>query len=259
LSAEVVLEAKGITKHFGGVVAAEDVDLTLERGKVTVLLGPNGAGKTTVFNLLTGRIQPDRGEITFDGRDISGLSVARRARLGMGRTFQDVRLFADMSVRDNVAVYGQPEATVSLGRTLLAPHRRWIEGARSVERGREALAYIRASNLEKRICRDLSYAEQKLVSIARLLAMESRLMLLDEPASGVDDVGAERLMSLVERLAADGRTICLIEHNLDVVRRLADRVVFLAEGAVVADGEPEKIFNSRELAEIYLGDRRGRG
>jgi ABC-type branched-subunit amino acid transport system ATPase component len=251
------LTARGLTKHFGGVVAAQDVDISLEAGRITVLLGPNGAGKTTVFNLLTGRIRPDDGEIWVDGRDVSRLSVAERARLGVGRAFQDVRLFGEMTALDNVAVYAQPSRTASLTGALLRPRRSWKDRGRALSRGREALAYVGASNVAGRPAAELSYAEQKLVSIARLLAMDSRILLLDEPASGVDAEGAERLMSLVERLASDGRCICLVEHNLDIVRRLANHVVFLAEGKVMAEGDPTAIFESTELAEIYLGETGG--
>ncbi len=251
-----LLVAHSLSKRFGGVEALRDASLSLPQGRITALLGPNGAGKTTMFNLLTGRLQPDHGAISFDGHDVARLSVARRARLGIGRTFQDVRLFGELTAGENVAVYAQPVASGSLARTLLAPAGRLRERRASIEAARAALDYVGAAGLERRYARDLSYAEQKLVSIARLLAMESQVLLLDEPASGVDDAGRERLMRLVERLAADGRTVCLIEHNLDVVRRLAERVVFLAQGTVVADGDPGEILASAELAEIYLGERR---
>jgi ABC-type branched-subunit amino acid transport system ATPase component len=185
--------------------------------------------------------------------------VRRRARAGLGRTFQDVRLFESLTVLENVAVYAQSGSTQSLAGALARPIRLRKQDRVAKERARTALAYVDAERLADRVASSLSYAEQKIVSIARLLAMDSRVLLLDEPASGVDEQGRERLLSILEKVSGeDGRTVCLVEHNLDVVRRLADSVVFIAEGAVVAAGDPTTIFESRELAELYLGDRRGR-
>ena len=247
------LIATGLTKRFGGVTAVNDVSISLPRGQVTALLGPNGAGKTTVFNLMTGRIKPDAGGVEYLGEDISHTSVARRARLGIGRTFQDVRLFPELTVLENAAVYAQEPVAQSLLRTILTPSTLWRENHRASTHAMQALEYVGMDAAKNRLARDLSYAEQKLVSIARLLAMSSDVLLLDEPASGVDDTGRATLTALLRRIADSGRAVCLVEHNLDVVRAVGDSVVFIAEGRVVAEGAPSEIFASRALAEIYFG------
>ena len=247
------LVATGLKKRFGGVTAVDDVSISLPSGRVTALLGPNGAGKTTVFNLMTGRIRPDAGRVEYLGRDISHASVARRARLGIGRTFQDVRLFPDLTVLENAAVYAQEPVAQSLVRTILTPLALRRENAQATARALSALEYVGMAAERRRLARELSYAEQKLVSIARLLAMESDVLLLDEPASGVDETGRAVLTALLRRIADSGRAVCLVEHNLDVVRAVADSVVFVAEGRVIAEGSPDEIFASKALADIYFG------
>jgi branched-chain amino acid transport system permease protein len=257
MTSTATLVGTNLSKSFGGVNAASSVDLELHAGRVTVLLGPNGAGKTTVFNLLSGRLTPDAGEVFFHDEDISRLSVADRALRGIGRSFQEVRLFEGMTVKDNVTTYALASPGQSLVRTLAAPWNRVTETRRASSIGREALDFVGVAALEKRLAGTLSYAEQKLVSIARLLAMGSEVLLLDEPASGVDGDGRERLIDVIRKLSGEQKAVCVIEHNLDVVKALADDVVFVAQGKVLAQGEPESIFASDQLADIYFGARRG--
>ncbi len=248
-----VLTASGLVKRFGGFVAVDGVDLRLAEREVTALIGPNGAGKTTVFNLITGQLQPDAGSVHAGEADITGRPPHRIARLGIGRTFQDVRLFGQLTVRDNIAVYAQASSTASLPATLLRPRRQ-----RSLDREARATAdrvleYLAIAQLADVTAADLGFAQQKLVAIGRLLALGARTLFLDEPASGLDHAGRETLAATIRQLADDGYTVCFVEHNTDMVRELASRVVFLAEGRIIADGAPGAVFEDADLAEVYFG------
>ncbi len=227
--------------------------MQIRRGEILALIGPNGAGKTTVFNLLCGSLRPDAGRVELGGRDVTGLPQHRIALLGVGRMYQDLRLFGSLSVRDNVAVYGQAESSLSLARALLRPlsqlrAERAVAGqvAEVLDRfGLGALAAARADQI--------SYAQRKLVALARLFASRSRLLLLDEPASGLDESEQAMIVAAIRGLAADGLTVCIVEHNMSLVRALADRVCFLAQGKTLADGPPDEVFEASHLAEIYFG------
>jgi len=255
LDSGALLTTHELSKSFGGVVAVEQASIRLPDGRVTAIIGPNGAGKSTLFNLITARIRPDSGRVVFRGRDITHLSTARIARLGVGRAFQDVRLFVDLSVLDNVAVYRQAAQSASLWRTLLlAPAQFRVDRlVRSESMG--LLERLGIGQLAGERAGGVPFAGQKLVSLARLIALGSTLLLLDEPASGLDQAGRELLMGAVEGLGRDGYTVAIVEHNLDVVRRLASHVVFMAQGRMVAAGPPAAIFSSPELAEAYFGVR----
>ena len=243
------LSVKGLDKHFDGLAAIEKLDLDLEDGIITALVGPNGAGKTTLFNLITGNLTPDGGRVDFEGRSILGLPPYRVARLGIARSFQDLRLFNHMTVRENVATV--PEQLAWL----------WQAGganARRVRQESETLALQRtglAQHAQSRAV-DLSYAERKFLSLARIMASGAQIWLLDEPASGLDPASRSRFTEVLKKAAAEGTTICLIEHNLDIVTELADRIVFLDRGRKLADGSPTEILRNPELAEVYFGRRR---
>jgi branched-chain amino acid transport system permease protein len=249
----LVVRVEGLCKAFGGLQAVTDVSFELVPGEVVALIGPNGAGKTTIFNLITGQLQPDAGSVVVDGKDVTKMPGYLRARLGIGRTFQEIRLFAGISVRENVEVYAQRAGASSVARPFLRPHWTRRESHKAQAFADEALDTLGISRLAALSIDNLSYAEQKLVAIARVLAMGSKVLLLDEPASGVDGVGREQLCSAVEQLRAADLAVCVIEHNLDVVRRLGTHLVFLAEGRVLANGTPEEIFESSELADVYFG------
>lgn len=249
----VVLEVENLYKSFGGVSAVTDVTMRLAPRELIVLIGPNGAGKTTIFNLITGATRPDRGRVLLDGRDITSLPSHRRAILGIGRSFQDVRLFSGMTVSENVEVYAQPPSATSTLLPFGLPRRTNRRDRAARSRSATVLEQLGIARLSNRMVDDLSYAQQKLVAIGRLLALGARVLLLDEPASGLDEAGREQLCQVVEQLAADGLTVCVVEHNLDVVRRLATQLIFLADGQVLAHGSPETIFASSELADVYFG------
>ena len=239
-----LLICEGLARSFGGVKAVQGVSLSLHPGMVTALVGPNGAGKTTVFNLITGNLRADEGRATLRGRSILGLRPWHVARLGVARSFQDLRLFTHMSVRDNVLAATERSAWFWQGgdrRARLAAAEEALEAT-----GLTALAGARAV--------DLAYAERKFLSMARILAARSEIWLLDEPASGLDLASRQRFGQLLKDARARGVAICLIEHNLDVVTELADRIAFLERGRVLAEGEPQAILRNPELAAIYFGD-----
>lgn len=244
----IALSCQGLARSFGGVQAVKGVSLSLPAGQVTALVGPNGAGKTTVFNLITGNLRADEGSATLHGKPIMGLKPWQVARAGVARSFQDLRLFQHMSVRDNVLAATEPAGWF------------WQPGGASARREREAKAdaAIQAAGLtavaDARAV-DLAYAERKFLSMARILAAEANVWLLDEPASGLDLSSRERFQGLLHHARAQGVAICLIEHNLDVVMALADRIAFLDRGQVLAEGEPQAIMRDPKLAAIYFGDR----
>src|SRR5262249_8522883 len=251
--ADVVLEARGISKRFGGIVAADSLDLDLRKGTITALVGPNGAGKTTVFNLLTGFIRPDAGSVKLNGTELVGLSPDKVARLGLVRSFQDVRLFNRISCLQNVmlAVQHQPGenlAKLTLGGTAA---RRGEPVTR--DKAMEWLTFVGMTDFAEAPAASLSYGQTKLVSLARALATEADVLLLDEPASGIDTKWVDTMLDLVEAVREQGRTVCIVEHNLHVVGRLADHTYFMELGRITAQGTIAELSNSPRLAEAYFG------
>ncbi len=245
----VMLAARGVSRSFGGVAAVRDVTLELRPGIVTALAGPNGAGKTTLFNLITGHLAPDRGAVELGTESLLGLRPHVVARKGIARSFQDLRLFGSMSVYDNVlaAIEPAPWLWQPGGRTGAAKRRARVEQA-LIATGLEAVAATRAV--------DLSYAETKFLSLARIIATGAPIWLLDEPAAGLDPASRSRFVKLVREAAAAGITVCLIEHSLDIVTALADRIAFLDQGRKLAEGLPGEILGDAELIAIYFGERR---
>ncbi len=248
-----ILELAGVSRSFGGIHAVSDCTLSLEAGKITGLIGPNGAGKTTLFNMITGLHPSQRGSIRFENRDITKLSAHQTPRIGIGRSFQNLRLFNGMTVLDNVLV----ACPKQMGERIWGAFFRFRRVKKEETANREkAEAYLRFVGLEDKaqeLAEDLSFAEQKLLSFARLLATEAQLMLLDEPASGLDPVFMESLYPLIKELVRHGKTVCIVEHNMDVIRAIVDEVVFMNQGQLLAQGSPEEIMNAPELAEIYFG------
>lgn len=247
------LTARHLKKSFGGVDAVQDFDHELERGLVTGLIGPNGAGKTTVFNLLSGRIRPDSGEVLLGSDRITGRPMHSICMLGLGRSFQEVRLFGSLSCLDNCALYAQHGVANSLWGNLFLPARSRRGGSAAVAAAADALDFVGLRDMADTKARSLSYAEQKLLAIARLLALGADTLLLDEPASGLDRGGITTLIRAIHRVVEQGKTVMLIEHNLDVVREACQKILFLDRGAVLAAGTAEHVFAQTELAELYFG------
>jgi ABC-type branched-subunit amino acid transport system ATPase component len=242
-----------VSKHFGGLQALQQSSFAIERHKTTCLVGPNGAGKTTLFNVITGFEQPDEGEIRLDGRRLNGRDPRQVIRAGIARTFQNLRVFEEMTAIDNVMVYlRDDEATGPLDAMFRPFHTN-----AALRRKREAaIGYLEEVNLAHKaneLARNLSFGQQKLLCIARVLATGAELLLLDEPTSGLSQSALGAMVDTVQKLRAQGRTLLVVEHNTRIVRRIADEIVFLHEGRTMAQGEPATIMSDPKLAEIYFG------
>jgi branched-chain amino acid transport system permease protein len=250
---EAVLEASGLKKYFGGIHAADGLSLRLPRGRVTGLIGPNGAGKTTVFNLLTGVIPLDEGKVWLRGQDITGWTLNRIANAGMARSYQDVRIYPRMTVLDNVMV-AVPHQPGEHPPNALFRRLRTRQGER--ETREKALGYLEFVGLTARadkLAGELAFGEQKVVALARLLATEAEVLLLDEPASGIDIDWVETMLGLIAELRERGKSICVVEHNLHVVERIADAVYFMETGTITAEGTVRELMEQERLAEVYFG------
>ena len=243
-SQEILLQIRNLNKNFGGLQAIDDVTLDLPAGVITTLVGPNGAGKTTLFNLITGHLIPTSGTVHWLGKPLKGVQPWQVARLGIARTFQDLRLYSQMTVEENVMTVMERSS--------------WLwQGGRKAAEQRVTEILTETQLLEKRQERavDLAYAERKFLSLARIMASEAKLWLLDEPASGLDPRSFDRFVTLLRAYAKRGITICIIEHNLDIVIKLSDRVAFLDQGKLLAQGSSEDILKDPHLAAIYFGER----
>ena len=241
---KVLLEIRNLSKNFGGLQAISDVNLDLPAGVITTLVGPNGAGKTTIFNLVTGHLVPTTGSINWLGESLTGIAPWRIARKGIARTFQDLRLFSHMTVQENIQTVMERSS--------------WLWQRRTTEMTDRLEQVLEETGLaDKRHERavDLAYAERKFLSLARIMAADAFLWLLDEPASGLDPRSFDRFVELLKQYAQRGVTICIIEHNLDIVIRLSDTVAFLDQGKILAQGSSDEILKDPHLAAIYFGDR----
>jgi branched-chain amino acid transport system permease protein len=249
----VTVEGTGLERRFGGIVAVSGLDIELRRGRIIGLIGPNGAGKTTAFNLLTGFLQPNAGSMRLNGATLAGLKPHQIVRRGMARSFQDLKLFQRMSVLDNVTVALPRQKGDNLLYVYGAP---WIVAAEERVNRAAALAVLDFVGLAAKaedVAENLSYAEEKLLAIARLVATGAEVLLFDEPLSGLAPNTLEAIFPIIKRLAAGGKTICIIEHNLDVIRGLCDTAVFLDEGRKLAEAAPETLIADPALAARYFG------
>jgi len=233
-----LLSVNGVTKRFGGVVANRNISFEVAPGELVGIIGPNGAGKSTLFDVITGSYRPDSGEIRLDGRRLTGLKPDQVSRLGIGRTFQKLRPFSGMTVLENVMV-----GTLQKHPSVTQARSRALEILDRVGLGRKAEAYARA----------LSTGQRKRLELARALATEPRLLLLDEVTGGVDQGTIPGLIQLIRELHAGGTTLVVIEHNMRVIMAIAQRIVALHLGEVIADGPPEAVMRDRRVIEAYLG------
>jgi len=247
------LGVTGVAVNFGGLQALTDTSFVVEQGRITCLVGPNGAGKTTIFNVVTGFLRPAAGTVAFQGQPLVGLRPQAIVRAGIARTFQNLRLFVDLTALDNVVIALPSQfAEEPLGAIFRPLHTARTQARRRAE-ARAVLAEVGLAERADEVVRNLSYGEQKLLTVARVLATGAELLLLDEPASGLAAGALDRVMALLRTLQAAGKTLLVVEHNTRVVQKIADEVLFLHQGRLLAQGSPEQIITDPKLAEIYFG------
>ena len=255
--AEKLLELTGISKHFGGLAVIQRLDLHVDEGEIVSVIGPNGAGKTTLFNLITGIYRPDDGDIRFEGESLVGLEPHAITARGVARTFQTLRLFLNMTVKENVMAAAYPHTRAGILRSILR-----TPGMRREEKEIEALAEERLGFFGERLmgyrwdqpAYSLSYANRRRLEIARATATKARLLLLDEPAAGMNPVETHEITELIGRLRDDGGyTILVIEHDMHVVEGISDRVVALDHGEKISEGTFEQVATDPRVVEAYLG------
>ncbi len=250
-----LLKATKLSKEFGGLKAVSNFEVTIEKGELIGLIGPNGAGKTTAFNLLTGVYEPTTGEIEFDGKSVVGLKPYQITQRGLARTFQNIRLFSELSVLDNVKIayhfhvkYGILEAVMRIGRY----HK---EEEEIEKKAVELLEIFQLADKKDEIAKNLPYGDQRRLEIARALAAQPKLLLLDEPAAGMNPQETQQLMKMIQWIKKEfNLTILLIEHDMNLVMNVCERIYVLEYGSIIAQGKPEEIKNNPRVIEAYLGE-----
>ncbi|HEY2598509.1 MAG TPA: ABC transporter ATP-binding protein [Candidatus Dormibacteraeota bacterium] len=248
-----ILVLSSVRKQFGGLVAVDKLDISVDEGEIFSLIGPNGAGKTTAFNLITGLDVPTSGTIRFGGRVISGLPPHRLAQLGIARTFQNIRLFSNMTVLDNVLVGRHSRLHTPYWMAVVRTPAERAEEKDAVAKARETLKFVGLQRRDNDLARNLPYGSQRRLEIARALASEPRLLLLDEPAAGTNPQEKAGLGELIRAIRARGVTLFLIEHDMKVVMGISDRIAVLDHGEKIAEGTPTEVRTNNRVIEAYLG------
>ncbi|MEB1807568.1 MAG: ABC transporter ATP-binding protein [Bacillaceae bacterium] len=249
----MLLKIEQLTKSFGGLTAVNQVDLEIEKGKITAVIGPNGAGKSTFFNLISGFHLPTSGKITYKGEDITTLPAEKVARLGIGRTFQTTHLFEQATVIDNVIVGHRLRTKSGLFDAIFRTKREKLEEQKCLDKAMECLEFVGLTHLAQYPISSITQEEKKRVAFALALATDPELILLDEPAAGVNPDETDGLAALMKKMVDRGITVCLIEHKMPMIMSLADKVVVLNHGKKIAEGTPEEIRNNQLVIEAYLG------
>jgi len=248
-----VLKVSGLDKRFGGIVVADDVDLALVKGRVLGLIGPNGAGKTSLFNLVCGVVKPDAGSIMLAGREINSLPIRERARMGLARTWQNLRLFQSLSVLDNLMLGQRDYSADNLLDIMLRPGHVANRERDSLDRAYAILDQTGLAEIAHSPIGDITFGQQKLVGVARALMNDAQCLLLDEPMAGVEGQAYAVIQRVVRDIAASGVAICVVEHNVGFIRDLCDEGVFMFAGKVLARGSVESLIADPQLTELYFG------
>jgi ABC-type branched-subunit amino acid transport system ATPase component len=248
-----ILEVDNVSKSFGGLRALRECSFTIESGNATCLVGPNGAGKTTLFDVITGFLKPDSGDVRFKGQSLKKLSRRDVVKTGVARTFQNLRLFPELSVRDNVVVCLADEAGNGAATSILRP---FLSNAIARRKEAEAMHLLETVGLAHKAddyASGISFGQQKLLCVARILATNADLLLLDEPTSGLAARALDNMVELIDKLRKLGKTLLVVEHNTRIVRQISNAVVFMHQGHVLRAGLPDDVLNDRALAEVYFG------
>lgn len=249
----VLLEAQNISKHFGGLKAINEVSMQVNQGEILGIIGPNGAGKTTFFNLITGTYRLTSGKILFDGKDVTNKSPEKMAHLGMARTFQNIKLFKFLSVLENVKVGFHIQTSTGMADSILHTKRYDADETMANEKGMEILRRVGLADQAEMLAGNLPYGWQRRLEIARALALSPKILLLDEPAAGMNPSETAELMEFIRSLNADGITIVVIEHDMKFMMNLCDRIVVINYGQKLAEGTPAEVTSNEQVIEAYLG------
>ncbi len=247
------MEVKGLSKHFGGIRAIEDVSFSARNNSVFSIIGPNGAGKTTLFNCLTGYSRPSKGSVKLTDREISGLSPHEISHLGISRTFQNIRLFREMTVIENIVVAQHAKIRTGLVSAVMRTPLFRKEEKVAREKAYEYLQLLGLETCADKLSGSLSYGAQRKIEIARALATEASLLLLDEPAAGMNPQETDEMIAIIKNLRELGKTVLLIEHDMKVVMGISEHVMVLDHGTKIAEGTPQEIRNNQMVIEAYLG------
>lgn len=249
-----VLSVEGVTQRFGGLVALSDIHMHVDPGEIVGVIGPNGAGKTTLFNIVTGIYVPTKGRILLDGEDITGEKPYRIAARGFGRTFQNIRLFGNMTAMDNVMTAMHTKTSSGLADAIFHTPRARREERACQEKAEELLGLMNLWKDRYELAASLPYGKQRRLEIARALALDPKLLLLDEPAAGMNEQETGELLEMVRQLKGMGRTILLIEHDMKFVMNVCQRIYVLNYGQLIGEGTPAQVSSDRQVIDAYLGE-----